>query len=147
VAPSDRSAQPLPEGTEDVDQRSTVRPPFDPEQFARESDSRVAADARASRSDIPTAPPPPGLSQYAPRAVSGTVPIGAALGHESVPQLAVAREDLAWFDLSPRARLVLGHIDGCAPVSAICAAAGIELDEAVSLLHGLARDGVVTWRD
>lgn len=100
----------------------TVRPPFDPEEYARESESR-----------IPTAPPPADPPTHT--ASAGDVPV-----------LAMSREDLEWFDLPELPRALLPLIDGHADVRSIASRANAELAEVLSALDQLVRDGAVTWR-
>lgn len=123
---------------------TTVRPPFDPEAFARESETNIRADVRANirmpesapppASTRPTVPPPPGLPVYT-----------AAVGAAAVPVLGISRDDLEWFDLSPVARNVLGYVTGEDSIDAICTRSGLRLDDVVDVLEGLARDGVVVF--
>jgi len=112
---------------------ATVRPPFDPAEFARESERT-------------TIPPPPGLPSYAPGVSSGTMDALVPVGGATVPALAVALDDLEWFDLPPIARRVLRHVDGVASMDGICSKSGDSLDDAISLVEQLARDGLVSFR-
>jgi hypothetical protein len=114
----------------------TVRPPFDPAAFARESDVLIRSTPPSAR---PTAPPPP---QYTPS--PATAPPSSGLG--AVPELVVAREDLEWFDVTPYARSILRYVDGRQSIEAICARACLKADEVVSTIHQLERDGVITLR-
>jgi hypothetical protein len=144
--------QSVPEPEEATD-RTTVRPPFDPEQFARETDSMID-DEEDPPSGRPTAPPPPGLPQYAsgvmphvaPSLASGTMPALGTLDSEAVPSLAVAREDLEWFELPTLARELLRHVDGRTPLSTLCASAGLAFDAAMAACHELDRQGLVILR-
>lgn len=119
---------------------TTVRPPFDPEAFARESETNIRTNLRVPDSSPPpastrpTVPPPPGLPVYT-----------AAVGGAAVPVLGVSRDDLEWFDLSPAARDVLGHVNGEDSIETICTRSGLRLNDVVDLLEGLARDGVVVF--
>jgi hypothetical protein len=118
----------------------TVRPPFDPEEFARESDSMIRIEAARA-----TAPPPP-MSEYANGGTSGTIAAFAAVAPEIVPLLDVAKDDLEWFDLQPVARALLGHVDGRTSVETIAERTNVPIDQAMSVLHELAREGVLTWQ-
>lgn len=118
----------------------TVRPPFDPEEFARESDSLIRIEA------APTVAPPP-MPEHANGGTSGTIAALAAVGPEVVPLLDVARDDLEWFDLQPVARALLRHVDGHASLATIAESADVPLDEATAVLHELAREGVLTWQE
>jgi hypothetical protein len=96
------------------------------------------------RSDRPTAPPPPGVPQYGPGEESGTLQIEITVDPGAVPSLAVARDDLAWFDLAPRARELLAYIDGETTIEAICTQASLDAPEALPLFCDLIRDGILT---
>ncbi len=120
-----------------------MRPPFDVQEYARESDSMIRIEA-APISARPTAPPPPGMPEYAPGVRSGSMHALGSVASDAVPVLAVAREDLEWFDLTPYARALLRYVDGRETITAICTRARLKLDEAMAALHELARDGVVT---
>jgi hypothetical protein len=124
---------------------ATVRPPFDPEAFARESDSkvRVETDPVSAR---PTAPPPPGIPQYAPGLSSGTMHSLGSVTSDAIPTLAVARDDLEWFELPAFTRDLLHLVDGHEPIAAICLRGGIALDRAMAAFHELVNDGVITLR-
>jgi hypothetical protein len=126
--------------------RPTVRPPFDPEKYARESESklRIMEEGRATRgteerrrppSNRPTVPPPPGLPGYEP-----------IIGVDGIPELVVAREDLEWFDLTPEARSLLQHVDGENAVRAICDLMSLSPDHVIGELERLAGEGLVSWR-
>jgi hypothetical protein len=112
--------------------KSTVRPPFDPQEFARESER--------------TTLPPPGPTSDAPELASGTMEIFLPVEAMTIPELTVAREDLEWFDLPPQARTVLAQIDGEASVETISARAGLLLTDAIDLVEELAREGLVVPR-
>jgi hypothetical protein len=134
-------ARDLPGGAEPepATNRTTVRPPFDPEQFARESDSMIGVDAEPP-SERPTTPPPPGLPLYTP----GMPPSFAEPGSDVIPTLAVAREDLEWFELTDIARDLLEHFDGRSTLALICAQGGFALDAALAVCRELSRQGIVT---
>jgi hypothetical protein len=128
-----------------AEEPSTVRPPFDPVSYARESDSRLRTETTPP-SARPTAPPPPGMPQYTPGASSGTMHALGAVSSGAVPDLAVAREDLEWFELTPYVRSLLRYVDGRQSIEAICARACLKLDEVLATMHELSRDGLVTLR-
>jgi hypothetical protein len=114
----------------------TVRPPFDPEKFARESDSSLRiGEQRGPASNRPTVPPPPGLPDYT-----------SLLGVDGIPELVVAREDLEWFDLTPEARNLLQHVDGESTVSTICDKLRRPANDVIGELGRLAGEGLVSWR-
>ncbi len=114
---------------------TTVRPPFDPAEFARESERT-------------TVPPPPASPSYAPDISIEVVtedlllPIGA----ETIPALNVAPDDVEWFDLPPLARSMLRHVDGAARLDEICSKAGDSLTDAIRLVEQLAREGLLSCR-
>jgi hypothetical protein len=133
------------EPEEEEQARTTVRPPFDPEQFARESDSRIAFEENPP-SSRPTAPPPPGLPHYepevSPREADSFPPVSA----EAVPSLAIARQDLEWFELPKLARDLLGQVDGRSTLAMVCARGGFALEAATAACQELERQGIVTLR-
>jgi hypothetical protein len=127
---------PAPPGSDDPP--PTVRPPFDPQAFARESESKIAVlesgvTEAAPASTRPTTPPPAGM------------PLLYAIDGDSIPSLAIAREDLDWFELPKLARHLLRHVDGEAPLAVICARIGLKVPQALRLLEGLSRDGALVW--
>ncbi|MGH7293473.1 MAG: hypothetical protein ACRELB_01000, partial [Polyangiaceae bacterium] len=85
---------------------TTVRPPFDPEAFARESESNIRVDTQPP-SKRPTTPPAANLPQYAAGLTSGTMVSLGSVSSDAIPMLAVARDDLEWFDLSGPVRELL----------------------------------------
>jgi len=123
--------------------RTTVRPPFDPEQFARESDSRIAIEAEPP-SDRPTAPPPPGLPPYAADLSAPKHPAPGSVGPDAVPSLTVARDDLDWFELPRLARELLVHVDGRSTLAILCERCGFALDAVTATCQELDRQGIVT---
>ncbi|HEY8092072.1 MAG TPA: hypothetical protein VIF09_29625 [Polyangiaceae bacterium] len=124
---------------------ATVRPPFDPEEFARASESEIRIDTQPP-SAKPTAPPPPNMPQYLPGLTSGTMISLGSIASDAVPSLAVAREDLDWFDLAQPVRELLARVDGHETIATICERCGLELDRGMGAIHDLARDGIVTLR-
>jgi hypothetical protein len=143
---SEQRARPLPhDASPDEEKTTTVRPPFDPEEYARESDSKIRIEA-SPPSARPTAPPPPGLPQYTPGLASGTMHSLGSVSSDAVPALAMAEEDLAWFDLPKVARALILFIDGQSTLGAICVRAGLALDAAMAACHELERQGIVTLR-
>ena len=126
--------------TEKAREPETVRPPFDPEEFARESDSLIRIEAAATM-------PPPAMSDPSGAGTSGTMTAFAAVGPEVVPLLDVARDDLEWFDLQPVARTLLRHVDGRASVASIAESANVPMSQAMAVLHELAREGILTWQE
>jgi hypothetical protein len=119
-------------GKADEAQPTTVKPPFDPVTFARESDSRVRVES-APPSARPTAPPPQPL---APAVARGS----------DVPVLAISREDLDWFELSSSARNLLRQVNGRDTVDALASLLRIESADLLGELEVLAREGLITWQ-
>ena len=111
----------------------TVRPPFDPQEFARQSE-RV------------TLPPPPKAPSEAPELVSGTMEVLWPVEPTTIAELAVARDDLEWFELPPLCRKLLEHVDGTATVETICERSGVSMSDAVDLFEDLVREGIVATR-
>jgi len=112
----------------------TARPPFDPEEFARQSE-------RA------TLPPPPRAPSEGPELVSGTMEVFWPVEATTIPSLAVARDDLEWFDIPPLARQLLEHVDGVATVEGISERTGISLGDASNLFDDLVRESIVSVID
>jgi hypothetical protein len=122
---------PVPDGFSD---RITVRPPFDPQEFAWESERATVS------------PPPEALARTesdAPELVSGSMEVVWPVEATAVPQLAVAREDLEWFELPQAARKLLEQLDGQATVGTIAERAGVPILEATDLFEELIREGIV----
>jgi len=123
----------------------TVRPPFDPQEFARNAESGIRLAEGATAPPLPpTMPPPAGLPEYPADLVTMPWSQPVALDADAVPAPAVAGGDLDWFDLSPRARRVLPHVNGRDSVAMISARCGLEIGETIDLLDGLAREGIIS---
>jgi len=95
----------------------TAPPPFDPEEYARssESDLRVSSDFKQ-----PTAAPPFNPEQYAKTSESAlrvasdfklTTQVSAPPLNKRV-RIAVPEADLAWFEMTAEAKALLERIDG-----------------------------------
>jgi hypothetical protein len=143
---SDPRAKPAATPIDEEDPRAeTVRPPFDPETYARESESNIRIETLPP-SHRPTAPPPPDMPQYQPGITSGTMQSLGSVTSDAVPVLAVAREDLEWFDLPQVNRSLVGLVDGRRSIVELARHAGAPLDRAMASFHEMARDGIVTLR-
>jgi hypothetical protein len=118
---------------ESAAEAATVRPPFDPQEFARQSE-RV------------TLPPPPKAPSDAPELVSATMEVFWPVEATTIPELIVARDDLEWFELPPLSRKLLEHVDGMASVEAISGKSGIALSDAADLFDDLVREGIIAAR-
>src|SRR5271170_3455947 len=87
---------------------STRRPPYDPQAYAAASDSAAKG---TRRSNVPTVPPGPEYEELResdsspvleelPSGERFTAARDASAPLDAIPQLAIARGDLAWFDLT-----------------------------------------------
>ncbi len=115
------------------DDQVTVRPPFDPVEFARQS-------------ELSTVPPPDKAPDLDPVISSETIHEVLFVEADAVPALAVAREDLEWFDLPPAVRGFLGHVDGDSTLDVVCSRAARSIDEGIALVEQLIRDGILVCR-
>jgi hypothetical protein len=130
----------------DAETISTVRPPFDPLQFARESESNIQIGETDPPSGRPTAPAPPGIPQYQAGLTSGTMASLGSVGLDTVPMLAVAKDDLAWFELPQPAAKLVAEVDGKVNIGVIATRARTAPDATMHAFHELARQGIVTLR-
>ena len=112
----------------------TVRPPFDPAQFARDSDRALRASEESS-SQSSDAPPAPALDLRVDAVVEDWVPL-----------LAIPRAELEWMDLKPLACALLLRVNGCSTVREIAQASRIPVREATQVFEKLSRKHVVRWR-
>jgi hypothetical protein len=126
----------------------TVRPPFDPEVFARESESRLRVAHVATH--VPVASPmddadAPPTSQSATRltAAGATADLPA---DEAVPFVAVSPEELEWFELDADAKAVLGIVNGERSIGHIADALGIGPTVASAVLVRLSHENIVGFR-
>ena len=127
---------------EDDGDRATALPPFDPVVFARESESAVGArGAGAIPEESPTAPRHLSGTREAvhPRQPQLASPL------DSIPVIAVAREDLEWFKLDEAARDVLDCIDGISTLRETLARAH-DVPTAGRALWELAEHGIIEFR-
>jgi hypothetical protein len=114
------------------DDQVTIRPPFDPAEFARQS-------------ELSTSPPPAVQAPDDPVISTETTEV-LFVDEEAVPTLAVAREDLEWFDLAPLVRNVLRFVDGERSIAKISAEVGQSPDQGITLVEQLVRDGLVVCK-
>ena len=139
----------------------TVRPPFDPAEFARESDAKMRVATEAPALEPLAMGSPAGLAPLVTLLnealdVAGSTPdvreietlSGAqdALGNDAVPFLSVSHEDLARFDLGCDTLKLLARVNGISSLESICARAGVQEEEGAALLLNLAELGVVGFR-
>jgi hypothetical protein len=126
----------------------TVRPPFDPEDFARNAESSIRLTEGAPPPPLPpTMPPPPGLPEYPLELAELSGSKRVPMHRDAIPALAVATGDLDWFDLSQEALKLLLQVNGHDSVATISARCGIELTDAISVLDELAREGLIASSD
>jgi hypothetical protein len=111
----------------------TVKPAWDPEKYARETDSRIRLESSIPPSARPTVPPP------------GPEPVHMARGTD-VPVLAISRDDLEWFELSSSSRDLLRQVNGRDTVEALATLLRVPPEQLLTDLEGLAREGLITWR-
>jgi hypothetical protein len=136
-------------------ERPTLTPPFDPAEFARESESKL----RVSK-PLPPREPQAGsatkIRRADPRAEEDLVelafeeteratrPNATALTLQSVPLLAVAPDRMRGMQLDHRAGFILSHVDGVSDVETILDVSGMASDEALRILNDLAQKGIIT---
>jgi hypothetical protein len=132
--------------------RPTQQPPFDPEVFARESESQVEAAPVSKRPTVPPLPSytnlrdscreflalEPTTSETAERTKTPTL--------SAVVDLLASMDDLEWFNLDTRARAIVTLIDGELIVEEILAVTHIDIDTGMAILAGMAHDGIVSFR-
>jgi hypothetical protein len=113
------------------DESTTVRPPFDPAEFARQS-------------EVLTIPPPPALPGA--NLESGVKEALKPTRGTSVPALAVAEEDLEWFELPGHQHALLELVDGEASIEVIALRAGLPLGDVLDAFDELARERLIAYR-
>ena len=134
-----------------MSERPTARPPFDPAQFAQEAESRLGQEEPpASRKETPRAFPRPSLAvtsrPKAREAGSARGPKASDnLDGNAVPLLAMSRQELEWFALSPSASRLIAQVDGLAAVDTICSRAELSSAEGSLILLELSDQGIVTF--
>lgn len=140
-------------------ERPTVRPPFDPEAFARESESGLHEAVPASslrptmrpfhRPEVPplewgaTRTPLPSTPELDEPAASCDAL--DALGADAVPILAVSREGLEWVVLATDASRLLAHVDGARSLEVVSAMANIATEDGAAILLDLGDQGIVSF--
>jgi len=65
---------------------------------------------------------------------------------DAVPVLAMSRQELEWFALSPAASRLIAQVDGIAAVDAVCTHADLPRTEGTLILLELSDQGIVTFR-
>jgi hypothetical protein len=115
-------------GGSDRDGRApTAPPPFDPEEYARDSEMLLRA-AKPAQGDL--------LS---------TAQLPAAPPLNKRVRMTVPPADLEWFDLSETARALVGRIDGTRTLFEIIEGAGIA--DAVAAIAQLHDNGLLAYED
>jgi hypothetical protein len=148
------------DGEDEAVDRPTLRPPFDVEAFARESDSGLHEAA------TPTAPPPSPPSYQRPvvpplqwgrtrrpepsspdleERPADEDPLDV-LGIGAVPFIALPAARLPFLNLAPDARRLVACIDGAHTLGAVCEMAKINPRDGAALLLELVEQGVVSLR-
>jgi hypothetical protein len=123
-----------------------VRPPFDPEQFARESESRLKVAMPAPR---PAKGRPSPGAPIAADSGPDLAEIDAeevTLDLDSVPLLTASREEVDWIDLPAEASALVAHVNGVDTVEQICAKAGVSAEDGAYLMIDLIEREVVRFR-
>jgi hypothetical protein len=122
-------------------EHTTARPPFDPEVFAKESDTAITGRRPEIDSDMPTNP-----RANVGRLLANLAPAAGQISLEQVPFVVMAREDVAWFGLDDRAAELLSRINGTTTVQGLLASGEFIVTDAFRILGDLARDGIIAFR-
>lgn len=132
-------------------ERPTITPPFDPQAYARESESKVRASIPIHASpDDDSGIQPVGmrrvdlgldepLSELPPTRPTPVVML-------AVPTLAMSRAELARLTLDHRAGFILSHVDGVSDVETILDVSAMPNDEALGILGELVARRIITLR-
>ena len=128
--------------------RPTVPPSFDVEEFARESDSRVAVATPAPANELDEL-----LDPSSEVRLSTRPPIGDFLTHEAwaaqlmgMPVVTMSAAVLKSLPLDHRAGFLLSLIDGTLDVDTIIEVSGMEREEVLHLVRDLNELGVIAFR-
>ncbi len=124
----------------------TVRPPFDPEEFARDSESRLRiADVVPVDVTFDDSEPPPS-SQSATRLTAAGASRGSAPPPDAVPYRVMAPEDVEWFELDSDASALLDRVNGVKTIARIADTIGVASPLACAIFMRLARERIVDFR-
>jgi hypothetical protein len=126
------------------DEPPTLRPPFDPAKFARDSERALVAAESATESARPTRPPPPIPEESAVE--SGQLLVSLSIESDDVPFLAAGSDGVDTAALSPLARAFLRYVNQRDCIAVICSRAGLRMDDAVIAIEELAGAGVVRFQ-
>jgi hypothetical protein len=139
-------------GSGGANERATQQPPFDPDVFARESESHIETAPVSKR---PTVPPLPSYTNLrdscrefaaSESTTSETAERTKTPTLSAVVDLLTSMDDLAWFNLDARARAIVTVIDGELIVEEILAVTHIDIDTGIAILAVMAQDGIVAFR-
>ena len=161
--PKERTSIPPPSsGSGGVGRAPTVTPPFDPSEYARDSESMMVATA-ATTSEVPTIPPNSDYGELRESCSTNMraarpVPMPRELTDEethrratrafvtplaAVPVLLVAREDCEWFDLGADALTLLHAVDDITPLDALAESCGLSPTRALEIVGHLVKERIV----
>jgi hypothetical protein len=112
---------------------STLPPPFDPAQFARDSDDALKAAPRVEPSSETRISPQP-------RALDDESWAASLVG---TPRQMVPPSELRAHDLDPRIAFLLSLLDGVSDLETVVAASAMPRGEALCVLRSLMERGVV----
>jgi hypothetical protein len=127
--------------------RPTSRPEFDPEAYAKESDSRIARAPRAEP-DLEQLLDPSSEVRLSTRPPIGDFLSLEAWAHElaGTPVVVKSGDALTRLPLDHRAGFLLSLIDGSLDFQTIIEVSGMEREEGLEILRELVRRGVVEFK-
>ena len=125
---------------------TTVRPPFDPQEFARDSESRLRiADVISVDVQLDDSEPPPSSESATRLAVAGASR-GSAPPPDAVPFRVMAPEDVEWFELDHDALALLDRVNGLKTIARIADTIGVAAPLACAIFMRLASERIVGFR-
>ena len=144
----------------------TIPPPFDPEEYAKDSESMIVGkptasmkptmppepfynDLRESCSDrmVAADPAPDSLDFQSEVRVLSSAPLPRDIPSlDAVPFLAMQTDDLAWFDLGADSKSVLSLVDGCTPIGLILTRSPLSADDTCQIVRELLGLGIIEVR-
>jgi|SRR5579859_3628813 len=143
-------------GAQRENDRPTLAPAFDVEQFARDSDQRLMSVRPAPHADCPSEDSfeederetKPSSIRRATRPRWGPVPTNEAWARstEGVPVVVMTHEGLKRLPLNHRAGFVISLMDGSLDLDTIIELCGMDREEALGLVRDLYESGVVEFR-
>ena len=138
--------------------RPTLTPPFDPEAFARESESKLRISAPARPPDLGSGvmvrrPPTKPLAREDNSfddfddfdRITTQVPAEpiAAITRATVPTLSMPPDRIRDAQLDHRAGFILSHVDGISDVETILDVSGMPEADVMRILRDLATKGII----